>query len=212
MAEWSEDHVVAMGHFKLEHWNLRLLSDKMEIERSHLGGPVEHSEGKGGVSAMAILRFLCYSTRLCRLSTEGLVPMSKYWTYWSHAGDMDQVSLVACCQQMFDFFHCFIGWLVRETGYRPTDQPAGVLWIVSGDLFLQSSDSVQLCRRLMKGCHVWRPPTISLHRAYVDWRGKRTYDVGQIFSCGVYIDLNHRDSRIWVNTCLCLPSSSNLLD
>jgi hypothetical protein len=35
--------------------------DKMETERSHLGGSVEHSEGKGGKSDVAIPRFLCGS-------------------------------------------------------------------------------------------------------------------------------------------------------
>jgi hypothetical protein len=43
-----------------------------------LGGSVEHSEGKGGESVMAILRFLCGSPRLCRLRTEGFIPVSKY--------------------------------------------------------------------------------------------------------------------------------------
>jgi hypothetical protein len=32
-------------------------------------GSVEHSEGKGGKSVVAILRFLCGSTRPCRLRT-----------------------------------------------------------------------------------------------------------------------------------------------
>jgi hypothetical protein len=58
--------------------------DKMETGWGHLGRPVEHSEGKGGESAVVILRFLCGSPRLCRLRTEGLVPVSKYWTYRSH--------------------------------------------------------------------------------------------------------------------------------
>jgi hypothetical protein len=39
---------------------------------------VEHSEGKGGESDVAIPRFLCVSPRLCWLRTERLVPMSKY--------------------------------------------------------------------------------------------------------------------------------------
>jgi hypothetical protein len=34
-----------------------------------VGGSVEHSEGKGGESGVAILRFLCSSTRPCRLRT-----------------------------------------------------------------------------------------------------------------------------------------------
>jgi hypothetical protein len=52
--------------------------DKMETGWDHLGVPVEHSEAKGGESVVAILRFLCGSLRLCRLRTEGLVPVSKY--------------------------------------------------------------------------------------------------------------------------------------
>jgi hypothetical protein len=92
MTEWSEDHVAAIGPFKLEPWNLCLMSDKMETRRGQLGRPVKHSEGKDGESAMAILRFLCGSPHLCRLRTEGLVLVSKYRTYRSHAGDMGPVS------------------------------------------------------------------------------------------------------------------------
>jgi hypothetical protein len=54
------------------------MSDKREIERGQLGGPVKHSEGKGGESVVIILRFLCGSPRLCRLRTERLIPVSKY--------------------------------------------------------------------------------------------------------------------------------------
>jgi hypothetical protein len=59
---------------------------------------------------------------------------------------MGPVSLVACCRQMFDFLHYFIGWLRRETEYAPTDWLAGMLWIVPEALFLGSSDSIQLCQ------------------------------------------------------------------
>jgi hypothetical protein len=52
--------------------------DKMETRRGHLGGPVEHLEGKGGESVVAIPTFLCGSSRLCRFMTEGLVPIRKY--------------------------------------------------------------------------------------------------------------------------------------
>jgi hypothetical protein len=41
-----------------------------------VGGSVEHSEGKGGESAMAILRFLCGSPRPCRLRT------AQFWQRW----------------------------------------------------------------------------------------------------------------------------------
>jgi hypothetical protein len=189
-----------------------LMSDKMEIGRSHLGGPVEHSEGKGRESVVAILMFLCCSPRLCRLRTEGLVPVSKYWIYRSHVGDMGSVSIVACCQKMFGFLHCFIGWLRREIGYGPADRSVDVLWIVSGALSLRSSDSVQLYQWLVKGCHVRGLPTGSIHRAYVDWCEKRTCHGGRVFPCRVYIDSNHRDYQIWLTACSWLPSSSNLLD
>jgi hypothetical protein len=89
MAEWSEDPDI--GPFKLGPWNLCLMLDKMETGRSQLGGPVEHYEGKGGESVVAIPRFLCGSPRLCQLRTEGLLPVSKYRTYRSHVGDMGQV-------------------------------------------------------------------------------------------------------------------------
>jgi hypothetical protein len=52
--------------------------DKMETEQGQLRGSVEHLERNGGESIVAILRFLCSSPRLCRLRTEGLVPVSKF--------------------------------------------------------------------------------------------------------------------------------------
>jgi hypothetical protein len=55
-----------------------LIVHKMETGRGHLGGPVEHLDVKDGKSVVRILRFLCGSPRLCRLRTEGLVPVSKY--------------------------------------------------------------------------------------------------------------------------------------
>jgi hypothetical protein len=41
-----------------------------------VGGSVEHSEGKGGESVVAIMRFLCGSPRPCRLM---IVP---FWPQW----------------------------------------------------------------------------------------------------------------------------------
>jgi hypothetical protein len=54
------------------HCYWRLILDKMEIGRGHLGRPVKHSEGKNRESVVVIMRFLC------RLRTKGLVPVSKY--------------------------------------------------------------------------------------------------------------------------------------
>jgi hypothetical protein len=65
---------------------------------------------------------------------------------------MGPSSLVAGCQQRFGFLHCFIFWLGRETGYGPTDQSAGVLWIMSGAFFLRAvtlSSTVDDVRRVI---------------------------------------------------------------
>jgi hypothetical protein len=43
-----------------------------------LGGSVEHSEGKDGESAVAIMGFQCGSPCLRQLRTAGLVLVSKY--------------------------------------------------------------------------------------------------------------------------------------
>jgi hypothetical protein len=98
--------------------------------------------------------------------------------------------------------HCFIGWLGRETRYRPVDRSADMLWIVSRAFFLRSSGSAQLCWWLCKRLlyvdhmrHVWSGTIRGLSEGCV-WR------VGRISPCMVYIDSNHRDSRIWVTICL----------
>jgi hypothetical protein len=65
-------------------------------------------------------------------------------------------------------------------------------------LFSGPVGSVQICRWLVKGYHVWGLPAGSIRRAYLDWHGKHMCRVGQVCPCRVYIDLNHRDSRIWV--------------
>jgi hypothetical protein len=56
--------------------------------------------------------------------------------------------------------------------------------------------SVQICRCLVKGCHVQGPLIGSVCRAYVDWCGKRTSLIGRVFPYRVYIDSNRRDSQI----------------
>jgi hypothetical protein len=159
------------------------------------GGP---SVGKVGEWCVESRHLQGCNPHLCRLRTDGLASTSKYWIYRSHAGVMGLVSLVAYCRQMFGFLHYFIGWLRRETRDGPTDRSADMLWIVSRALFLRSSDSVQLCWWLVKGCRVWGLPTWSIHQAYVDCHGKRMCHVDWVFPCRVYIDSNHCDSQIWV--------------
>jgi hypothetical protein len=76
------------------------------------------------------------------------------------------------------------------------DQSASVLWIVMGALFhrssgIQSNLSVTH-ERLLCIDHVWSGTLRGLSLGCV-WR------VGQVFPCMVYIDSNHRDSRIGVS-------------
>jgi hypothetical protein len=180
----------------------------MKTGRGHLGGSVGNSEGKGEESAMTILRFLCGSPRLCRLRTEGLVPVSKYWTYRSHAGDMGPVSLVACHRQKLGL-SLLLHWLAWKRNWVRTH---GLVSRRAEPFFSGAVGSVQIYRWLEKGYHVRGLPVGSVRRTYVDWHGKRTCRVDQVFSCRVYINSNHCDSWIWVTACSWLPSSSNLLD
>jgi hypothetical protein len=46
MAEWSEDHVAAIGPIKLKPWNLCLMSDKMETGRGQLRDQWNTRKGK----------------------------------------------------------------------------------------------------------------------------------------------------------------------
>jgi hypothetical protein len=186
--------------------------DKMETKRGHLGGSVEHSEGKCGKSVVAILRFICGSPCLCRLRTEGLIPVSKYWTYRSHSGVYGLSKPTS--------------WLPTEGWLFPTTSMVGSgekldtdPWITQSGwglcrkpFFLGAVDLFKYVGDCAKGCHVRRLSTGSVHGAYGDWRGKRTCHVDYVFPCKMYIDLNRCDSRIWVTACSWLPSSRNLLD
>jgi hypothetical protein len=135
-------------------------------------------------------------------------PTSKYWTYRSHAGDMGPVSLVVGCQHELDFSPLLFDCCEREAGYGPMDRMAVVLWIVSGALLLGCSGSVQIYWRLYERLlyvdrmrYVW---SWTIHRLSVKSMGR----VGLAFPCMVYIDSNHRDSRIWVTAYLCQSSHS----
>jgi hypothetical protein len=66
------------------------------------------------------------SPRLCQLRINGLTPVSKYWMYWSHVGDMVPVNLVAVHQQKIGFTStASIVVLGEKLGTEPqTDQLA----------------------------------------------------------------------------------------
>jgi hypothetical protein len=154
------------------------------------------------ISLQVLLNFgIAYSPLWATSRDFQLAPVSKYWKYWSHAGDMGLVSLVACSST--DVWLKHTAWMTMlGEKLRRVPQTAQPGWEVkSGALFLRSSESAQLCWVSVKGCHVQRPLAGSICVAYVDWRGKRTCRVDQVFLCRVYIDSNHRDSRIWVTAC-----------
>jgi hypothetical protein len=125
------------------------------------------------------------SHRLCQLRTVRLAHMSKYWTYRSRAGDMGPINLLVGHRQ--------------ELGLRPpaslassgeklgTDPRIGQLaccGLCQEPFFSRAVGSVQICRRLVKGCHVRGPPAGSVRWAYVDWRGKRTCRVDRVSPAG----------------------------
>jgi hypothetical protein len=80
--------------------------------------------------------------------------------------------------------------------YRPADRTAGVLWIVSGALFLESSrirlNLLAACERLIYVDHVRYVWSMAIHGLSEESMCR----VGQVLPCRVYIDLNCHDSRI----------------
>jgi hypothetical protein len=187
--------------------------DKMEIGRDHLGRLVEHWKGKVGESVVVILRFLCGSSRLCRLRTEGLIPVSKYWMYRSHAGVYrpSKPSSWSSTEAWLKSIASLVG-LGEQLGTDPRiDQPTRC-GLCREPFFSGAVKSIQIYRWLVKGCHVRGLPAGSVRRTYVDLRGKRTSRVDRVFPYRVYIDLNHHDSWIWVTVYSWMPSNSNLQD
>jgi hypothetical protein len=165
------------------------------------------SVGKGGEWYVKNQHLQDCSPCLCRLRTVRLAIASKYWMHRSHAGDMSPISLVVGYQQELDSPLLF-GCCEREAGYGSADWMTIVLWIVSGALLLRCSESIQICWRLYE-------TLLYIDRVRYVWswtiRGlsvKSVWRVGRVFTCRVYIDSNHRDSRIWVTACLWQSSRS----
>jgi hypothetical protein len=148
------------------------------------------------------------SPRLCWLRTVRLTPMSKYWTYRSHAGDMGPINLVVGHRQELGL-RPLLHWLARERSWVRTCGSVSRRAVdCVGSPFSREQWDLSICRRLVKSCHVRGPPAGNVRRVYVDWRWKRTCRVGRVFPYRVYIVSNHRDSRIWVTACLCQSSRS----
>jgi hypothetical protein len=145
MAEWSKDHVAAIGSLKTKHFGLLAKTWLKGRPGGAIWGKWGSWLGRSGSGYVASQHLQDCSPRLYRLRTVWLAPASKFRTYRSHAGDMGPVSLVVSCQQEHDFSPLLFGCCGREAGYEPADRMALVLWIVSGALLLWCSGSVQIC-------------------------------------------------------------------
>jgi hypothetical protein len=84
-----------------------------------VGGKGRPSVGKVGEWYVESWRLQVYSLRLCQLRTDGLAPVSKYWTYRLHVGVMGLVSLVAWCQQWVPL-PPLLQWLAQERNWVRT--------------------------------------------------------------------------------------------
>jgi hypothetical protein len=69
----------------------------------------------------------------------------------------------------------------EKLGTEPRIDQSTCCGLCREPFFSGAVGSIQICRRLTKGCHVRGPPVGSVCRAYVDWRGKRTCRVGRVF-------------------------------
>jgi hypothetical protein len=141
------------------------------------------------------------SLRLCRLRTDGLALMSKYWTYRSHAGDMGPVSLVVSCQQKVSFSPTTS--LVdsgEKLGTNPRIGQTSCCGLCRDPFFSGAVTLLNSVDDCVKDCYMWTMWDTFGLGPYTDWAWKAcgVLVVGPVFPCRVYTDLNRCDSRIWV--------------
>jgi hypothetical protein len=83
--------------------------------------------------------------------------------------------------------------------HRHADRSIGVLWIVSGAFFLESSrirlNLLAACERLIYVDHVRYVWLMAIHGLSKESMCR----VGQVLPCTVYIDLNRHDSWISIS-------------
>jgi hypothetical protein len=84
-----------------------------------LGESIGQSDGKGWECDVKSRHLQGCSPRLCRLRTNELAPVSKYWMYWSHAGDVGLVNWCSLLTTMLKFsWH--LQWLLWERNWIRT--------------------------------------------------------------------------------------------
>jgi hypothetical protein len=164
------------------------------------GGPLIEKVGECDVKSWHLQG--C-SPRLCRLRTNVLAPMNKYWTYRLHVRDMSSVILVAGYQHKL-IFSPLPHWLLWERSWVLTHglvSRHGVGWVRS-----PSSRGQLICSNLLTT--MWKVAMRWPCEIRMVWDHTRTECGMHLacwlgFPCRVYIDSNRRNSRIWVIACLC---------
>jgi hypothetical protein len=115
----------------------------------------------------------------------------------SHAGDMGPISLVVDCRQKLDFSPtALLAVMGEKLGTGPWIRQSACYGLCQKPFFSGAVNLLKSVDDCAKGYHVRGQPVGNVRQAYIDWRGKCTYHVGRVFPYRVYIDSNHRDSRI----------------
>jgi hypothetical protein len=129
-------------------------------------------------------------------------PVSKYWTYRSHVGDMGPVNLVTGCQQKL-VFSPLLHWLLWKRSWVQTRGPVSrhaVDWVgrpSSREQWIYSN----LFTTMRKVAMHW-PREVRMVWDYMRTKHGMRVACWSGFPCRVYINLIHVDSRIWVTAYL----------
>jgi hypothetical protein len=122
------------------------------------GGP---SVGKVGEWCVKSCHLQGCSPRLCRLRTDGLTLMSKYWTYRSHVDDM---SLVSWCSYVTTWLKS-LSPTPRLLWGRKNEVTQGDGWASLSSVAKTSSG----CRGLFQSCGDSRKVAYTNHRRCMIW-------------------------------------------
>jgi hypothetical protein len=112
-------------------------------------------------------------------------PASKYWTYWSHAGDMSPVNW---CSLLPTYAWLFLTASMVVVGeklsmYPQISQPA-CCKLEQEPFFSGAVVPFNSVDNFTIGCHIRGLPARSIWVTYVDWHRKHTCRVYQVFPTG----------------------------
>jgi hypothetical protein len=158
------------------------------------------SVGKVGECDVANCHLQVYSPCLCQLSTDGLAPASKYWTYWSHGSDIDPVSLVTYHQQMLGS-NALLQWLCWERNLGGFRGPLSRAERWSREHFFLKAAHLSNPVDDSRNVAIHGPHEIHTVEGHTQTKRGMCVACWLGFPCRVYIDSIHRDSWIWVTAC-----------